>query len=314
MRGMSKRRWAAAALVLTIVGAIVGASAPVAGAESVLTPVPVQSTLPVLLEHGLDARHARAGQAMVARPAQCVPLGEGRYLPADAEVVGSVTAVGATMLTFAFTQICLHRAVEPVRVRLQAAAEWFEVEQTRDPLGGPTKSTGDWTTEQIGGDEVYGMNVAAGGPRRRYRRLRTADEPRAAGAGHGAFFNDGCRALRLSRVHSSAADGRKRLDRAVPCGSPLEDSGWKHLFAGTGCNAVNMTFSAKAGSRQSLCPPCVWTPGSQSGCAGAGSSLLAAAKTPRMTRMTSSDTVAGTSIQREASIFAATKIKMTARP
>lgn len=130
-------------------------------AQSVLAPLPVGATVPVLLERGLDARHAHTGQAVTARLSQRVPLGDGRYLPSSAELVGSVVSVNATTLTLAFTQVRLHGATEPVRVKLLAAADRFDVQQTHDPLGGAaSRSTSDWTTEQIGGDEIYGVNVA----------------------------------------------------------------------------------------------------------------------------------------------------------
>ncbi len=129
-------------------------------AKPVLAPVPVGSTLPVLLERGLDSKHVRVGQPVVARLAQRVPLGEGRYLPSDAELVGSVIALGPATLSLLFTGVRLRGASEPVRVKLIAAASWLDVISTRDSLGGATHDSSDITTKQVGGDEIYGANVA----------------------------------------------------------------------------------------------------------------------------------------------------------
>ena len=132
-----------------------------AGAQSVLAPVPAGSTLPVRVEHTLDAKHAHPGDVVKAQMIQRVPLGDRRYLPTATELVGSITAVNATQLSITWTELRLHTAGEPVRVKLLAGADSFDVGQTRIPLGGPSFSTSDWTTEQIGGDEIYGINVPA---------------------------------------------------------------------------------------------------------------------------------------------------------
>ena len=126
-----------------------------------LAPVPPGSTLPVRVEHTLNAKHAQPGKVVKARLIQRVPLADGRYLPTGTELVGSVTTLSAAQLGITWSELRLHTAAEPVRVKLVAAADSFDVEQTRIPLGGPTKSTSDWTTEQIGGDEIYGINVPA---------------------------------------------------------------------------------------------------------------------------------------------------------
>ena len=130
-------------------------------AQPALATLPVGATVPVLLEHSLDAGHAQAGETLTAQLSQRVPLGGGRYLRASAEVLGSVVSSTATTLSIAFTQVRLHHATEPVQVQLLAAADRFDVQGTRNPLGGASsRSTSDWTTEQIGGDEIYGVNIA----------------------------------------------------------------------------------------------------------------------------------------------------------
>lgn len=126
-----------------------------------LAPVPAGSTLPVRVEHTLDQEHMRLGEEVKVQLLQRVPLGDKRYLPAGAELVGFVTTATPQQLAITWNELRLHAAAEPVHVRLMAAADSFDVEQTRLPLGGPTRSTSEWTTRQVGGDEVYGINVPA---------------------------------------------------------------------------------------------------------------------------------------------------------
>ncbi len=50
----------------------------------------------------------------------------------------------------------------PLHVKLLAAADWLDVERTKTPLGGPDRGTANpaqWTTMQIGRDEVYLANA-----------------------------------------------------------------------------------------------------------------------------------------------------------
>jgi len=121
-------------------------------------PLPVGATLPVLLKGTLDARHATPGQRVVAQLSQRVPLPGGVYLPQETEVLGTVVACDRASLTLQFTQIQLERWSEPAHLRLIAAADWLDVERTHDPVGGTDRGTStpaDWTTMQIGRDEIY---------------------------------------------------------------------------------------------------------------------------------------------------------------
>ncbi|HEY1966006.1 MAG TPA: hypothetical protein VGG59_13790 [Acidobacteriaceae bacterium] len=123
-----------------------------------LTPLPEGITLPVLLTRSLDARHVRVGEPVVAELAQRVPLADGGWLPQKAKVIGTVVACDNTSLTLRFDRLRLGEQEEPVDVTLLAAAHWFDVHQSKIPLAAPDRATSnpnDWTTRQIGGDEVY---------------------------------------------------------------------------------------------------------------------------------------------------------------
>ncbi len=122
---------------------------------------PPGTTLPVALEETLDARTAKPGEPIHAGLIQRVPLPGGGFLPAKAKLTGSVVAVDARTLTLRFDALTLDGQSAPVRVRLLAAAFWREADRTKDPLGAPDRGTSNpsqWTTEQLGGDEVYRAN------------------------------------------------------------------------------------------------------------------------------------------------------------
>jgi hypothetical protein len=133
-------------------------AAALGGSAKKLTPLPEGTTLPVLLTRGLDARHVRVGEPVVARLAQRVPLADGSYLPEKAKVTGTVVACDNTSLTLRFDRLRLGEQEQPIDVTLRAAAHWFDVHQSVIPVTPPDRSLtnpNDWTTRQIGGDEVY---------------------------------------------------------------------------------------------------------------------------------------------------------------
>jgi hypothetical protein len=123
-----------------------------------LTSLPNGITLPVVLEKTLDRKHIHTGEGFVAKFIQRVPIEGGYYLPEKTELLGSVAGYDGGSLTISFTQIRLRNETQSVHVRLLAAAHWNDVWQTRLPVGGTDRSTSspaNWTTRQIGRDEIY---------------------------------------------------------------------------------------------------------------------------------------------------------------
>ena len=123
-----------------------------------LVPLPQGATLPVLLDNGLDAHHVKIGEPITASLAQRVPLPDGTYLPRKAKLTGSVVSCDGKTLELRFNQLELGDESEPVEVKLLAAAHWLDVEHTQEPLGATDRSLSNpanWTTMQIGRDEVY---------------------------------------------------------------------------------------------------------------------------------------------------------------
>jgi hypothetical protein len=147
-------------LRFAVIGLLV-LSAETAGAKDVsLLPatVPAGLLLPVTLQTTISAQKVQPGMPIRCKLTQRVPLGNKQYIPQGTALLGHVVAAGPDSLTFAFTDLRLRKASVPVSVRLIAAASWYAVYQTELPVGGTDRSTSnpaDWTTEQIGGDEVY---------------------------------------------------------------------------------------------------------------------------------------------------------------
>jgi hypothetical protein len=136
-------------------------SATAADAKDIyLLPFPVPSgiLLPVRLETTITAENAQPGTPIRCRLDQRVPLGNKQYIPRGTELLGHVTVAGPTTLSLEFAELRLRRVSVPVSVQLIAAASWHAVYLTELPVGGTDRSTSspaDWTTEQIGGDQVY---------------------------------------------------------------------------------------------------------------------------------------------------------------
>jgi hypothetical protein len=134
------------------------ATSAMARAAAKLEPLPAGVMLPVSLEQRLDAGHVRVGEPIAARLMQRVPLTDGSYLSPKARVMGTVVAFDGSSLTLRFERLRLGREQQPLHVKLLAAGHWFEVGQTKVPLEAADRALSnpwDWTTKQIGGDEVY---------------------------------------------------------------------------------------------------------------------------------------------------------------
>lgn len=123
-----------------------------------LASLPSGITLPVTLTKTLDWKHINPGEVIVTRFIQRVPIGADYYLPAKTELRGCVVAYDGRSLAINFTEIRLGHESISVHVKLLAAAHWNDVWHTRLPLGATdrgTSSPADWTTMQVGRDEIY---------------------------------------------------------------------------------------------------------------------------------------------------------------
>ena len=165
--------WMALALLLT----------PTLPAQIV---VPAGTVLPLQLETGLNARHARAGEMVRAEVMQNIP---GTTIHRGAQVLGRVVSVTPTTLTLRFDTLVANRQRTPLHTNLRAIAGMMAVDEAQIPeeeaSRGLTPET--WTTQQIGGDMVY----RGGGPVA--RGMDYVGEPTPYGARGKLTANSPCR-------------------------------------------------------------------------------------------------------------------------
>jgi hypothetical protein len=137
-----------------------GATMPIYAAKQVsrLVAPPPGATLPISIVNTIKSNNLKTGQIVTARFFQRVPVTAVSYLPGNVELIGHVVSSTPPSLGILFTQLRWKHQVVPIHVRLVAAASSYNVLQTRMPLGASEEGTGtpaDWTTRQVGGDEVY---------------------------------------------------------------------------------------------------------------------------------------------------------------
>ena len=120
---------------------------------------PAQGTmLPITLMKTVNPMHLVAGQPIRARFIQRVPLSPVSYLPPKVEVDGQVVSSNSSSISILFTELRWGEERVPIHLQLVSAASPYAVFQASMPVGGTdrgTSSPADYTTRQIGGDEVY---------------------------------------------------------------------------------------------------------------------------------------------------------------
>ena len=131
-----------------------------------LTTLPVGLTLPVAMRQTIKAGESRPGSEVVAYTTQRVPLGAGTYLPAGVPVHGTVVASQAAdakagqlaTIGVRFDSVSYRGRTIAVRTRVLAVANFTRVDDTfastNDGGDKENPSPANWTTQQVGGDEV----------------------------------------------------------------------------------------------------------------------------------------------------------------
>ncbi len=119
---------------------------------------PPGATLPVVINQTLKPHDLRPGKTISAELVQTVPVRPNVELPRDARLEGRVVTVSDSSVSILFDHLSWKGRTIPVHVRLIAAAGMMNVSDTKLPLAPPDRGTanpGDYTTRQVGGDEVY---------------------------------------------------------------------------------------------------------------------------------------------------------------
>jgi hypothetical protein len=130
--------------------------------------VPPGTLIPASLSQQIKASSVHPGQQIRARIMQDIP---GTSIHRGAHLLGHVVRAetsknGPARLEITFDNVLEHGRRIPIRSNLRTMASFFEVEQAQIPeemsSRGLTPET--WTTQQIGGDQVYrgGGPVAVG--------------------------------------------------------------------------------------------------------------------------------------------------------
>jgi hypothetical protein len=140
-------------LVLSVAATVHGAQV-----KKELAPPPPGATLPVLIHQTLKPHNLQQGQPISAQLIQIVPVSANVYLPSGAKLNGHIVNVSDSSISILFDQLSWKGRTIPVHVRLIAAAGMMNVYDTKLPVAPPDRGTsnpGDWTTRQVGGDELF---------------------------------------------------------------------------------------------------------------------------------------------------------------
>lgn len=126
--------------------------------------LPAGTILPVTLSKSINASKAGPGMEIRAKVMQDIP---GTSIRRGAGVIGHVVKVnssgaGQASLEISFDSVKSHGRQIPIKVDLRALASFVAVEQAKIPEEMSSRGLNEqtWTTEQIGGDQVY----RGGGP------------------------------------------------------------------------------------------------------------------------------------------------------
>ncbi|MGA7915636.1 MAG: hypothetical protein WCA00_10405 [Candidatus Acidiferrales bacterium] len=145
--------------------------------------IPDGTILPVRLSTSLSSRKSIAGQAIVGRIMQDVPLGAGVVIHRGARVTGHVVSVTRAAagrpaeISFQFDALHIRDSTLPVITDLRAVASPLEIDGAQLSMNGGDRGTPPtaYTTVQVGGDVVY----RGGGPVMQGERV--VGEPVAGG-------------------------------------------------------------------------------------------------------------------------------------
>jgi hypothetical protein len=155
--------------VLVLAGVFAFVAAAVAQREAAISELrvlPQGVTLPVQLGQSLRAGKVRVGTQLVVKTTQRVPVSEGSYLNAGAELDGEVVvsvagngnAATPATLSIRFTRLRYGKQSIPVRTKAIAIANFMQVSYTFLPADGGSDmgiaSAANWTTKQVGGEAV----------------------------------------------------------------------------------------------------------------------------------------------------------------
>lgn len=126
--------------------------------------IPSGTLVPVMLDTGLNAAKAHAGQPIHATVMQDIP---GTEIRRRARITGRVVDAstgdnGQERISFVFDAVRVNGEMVPLKTNLRALASFAEVQEAQIPeeMGDYGLSPETWNTQQIGGEQFY----RSGGP------------------------------------------------------------------------------------------------------------------------------------------------------
>ncbi len=138
---------------------VLGIAAPAGGlVTKELAPPPPGATLPVVITRTLKPSNLQPGQPVSGELIQIVPVSENIDLPRGTKLEGHIVDVSHSSVSILFDRLSWKGHTIPVHVRLIAAAGMMSVSDTKVPLSAPDRGTsnpGDYTTRQVGGDQIF---------------------------------------------------------------------------------------------------------------------------------------------------------------
>lgn len=127
-------------------------------AQTLVSLVP-GTTLPVELQRGLEAGHTAVGTRVLAKTTQRVPISPDLYLKRGALLTGEVTLSTPGILKLRFSTLRYQSQTIHVAADAVAIANFTNASDTAAPVSDiadrSNPSSANWTTRQVGGDEVY---------------------------------------------------------------------------------------------------------------------------------------------------------------
>jgi hypothetical protein len=181
-------------IVLLGCGSLSAQSAAQAAGQTVAQPslslaaVPAGIYLPVQLGHTLTAGKVPVGAGIIAKTTQPIPLGDRSEIAKGARLFGEIlasakgdgTPAQPAILQFRFTRLEDQQRTIPVRLKAVAIANFTDVADAGTPIlnsvsrgnSGPA----NWTTRQVGGDEVFRQLWVGGLYDTSMRLVGSADE------------------------------------------------------------------------------------------------------------------------------------------
>ncbi len=124
--------------------------------------VPAGTIIPVMLTVTLDSNKAKAGEPVVGKIMQAVPLSSGGEIPKGAKVLGQVAEVqpgegsAPSVLTVQFDKVQVHGRTMTMKTNLRSLASMMAVYDAQVPLFEPdTTPRSAVLTAPVGGDASF---------------------------------------------------------------------------------------------------------------------------------------------------------------